>query len=267
VRGSVDPAIPSSFPLIEEPLFYLCAIPAVLIAGLSKGGLGGGLGVIAVPLISLAISPVQAAGIMLPILCCMDLVGIWAYWRKWDGMTVLVLVGGSLIGIAVGALSFRYLDASAIRLITGSIAVAFALDHWLRGWFGIERLKRPGRAAGVFWGGVSGFTSTIAHAGSPPISIYLLPQGLQRTVYQATTVFFFMSINYIKLIPYTWLGQFSNENLATSAVLLPFAIAGAFSGVWVHNRVSETLFFRLCYGILFAVGAKLVFDGITGMLG
>lgn len=252
--------------LIAEPLFYLCAIPAVLISGLSKGGLGGGLGVIAVPIISLAVSPVQAAGIMLPILCCMDLVGIWAYWGKWDRLSVIVLVSGSLVGIAVGALSFRYLDASAIRLITGSIAMLFALDHWLRGWFGFERLTRPGRLSGVFWGGVSGFTSTIAHAGSPPVSIYLLPQRLHRTVFQATTVFFFMSVNYLKLIPYAWLGQFSLENLATSAILLPVSIAGIFLGLWVHNRVSEVLFFRLCYGILFLVGAKLVYDGLVGII-
>lgn len=253
--------------MIDNPLFYLCAVPAVLVSGLSKGGLGGGLGVLAVPLMALVISPVQAAGIMLPILCFMDLIGLYAYWGKWNRTAVLVLLSGAVIGIAVGALSFRYLDAASIRLIVGTITVAFTLNHWFGRKDADGKALKPGPVAGVFWGGVSGFTSTVAHAGSPPVSVYLLPQALQRTVYQATTVYYFMAINYMKLVPYTWLGQFSYENLATSAVLAPVAIVGVLSGLWVHKRVSEVLFFRLCYGFLFIIGLKLIWDGLVGIFG
>lgn len=253
--------------MIDDPFFYLCAVPAVLISGLSKGGLGGGLGVVAVPMMALAISPVQAAGIMLPILCCMDVVGMFAYWRQWDRAAVIVLLGGAVVGIAIGALGFRYLDAATIRLMVGTIAVAFALNHWFGRKGADGKARRPGPVAGVFWGAVSGFTSTVAHAGSPPVSIYLLPQALQRTVYQATTVIFFTAINYIKLVPYAWLGQFTVENLSTSAVLAPIAIAGALSGVWVHRRVSEVLFFRLCYAFVFLIGLKLIWDGLSALFG
>ena len=62
--------------LITDPWFYAAAIPAVLLFGISKGGFGGGLGVIAVPLMALVISPIQAAAILLPILCVMDIVAI-----------------------------------------------------------------------------------------------------------------------------------------------------------------------------------------------
>ena len=65
--------------LITDPLFYAAAIPAVLLFGISKGGFGGGLGTAAVPLMALVISPVQAAAILLPILCLMDLVALWKF--------------------------------------------------------------------------------------------------------------------------------------------------------------------------------------------
>src|SRR3546814_5898614 len=77
---------------------------------------------------------------------------------------------------------------------------------------------------------VSGFTSFTAHAGGPPVNVYLLPLGLPKTQYQATTVAFFLLVNYGKLIPYTGLGLFTGENLATSAALFPVAVAGILSG-------------------------------------
>lgn len=65
--------------MIDSPAFWLAAVPAVLIVGLSKGGFGGGLGVLGVPLLSLAVSPVQAAAVLLPVLCVMDLASLWAF--------------------------------------------------------------------------------------------------------------------------------------------------------------------------------------------
>jgi len=252
--------------MIDAPLFYLVAVPAVLLAGISKGGFGGGLGVLAVPLMALFVSPLQAAAIMLPILCTMDLFNIWAYWRRWDLKALLIVGSGAMIGIAVGTLSFRYLEPWAIRLLIGAIAVGFALNAWLK----------PGRTdagprphswpRGSFWGGVAGFTSFVAHAGGPPVNMYLLNQRMEKTRYQATTVIFFLVINYVKLVPYSWLGQFTLSNLATSAALLPAAVAGILAGVWVHDRVPQALFFRLCYLLLFLSGLKLLWDGLAGLL-
>ena len=65
--------------MAADLLFYLVAIPAVVITGLGKGGLGGALGMIAVPLMALVIPPVQAAAILLPLLLVMDLFAIWGF--------------------------------------------------------------------------------------------------------------------------------------------------------------------------------------------
>ena len=112
-------------PLITDPWFYAAAVPAVLLFGIAKGGFGGGLGVLAVPLMALTVSPVQAAAVLLPILCLMDLVGLWAYRGRWLWPELRLLVPASMIGIAVGTLLFGFMSAATVRIIVGFVAIAF----------------------------------------------------------------------------------------------------------------------------------------------
>jgi uncharacterized membrane protein YfcA len=167
--------------MISDPWFYLAAVPAVLLAGISKGGFGAGLGMLAVPVMALVLPPVQVAAIMLPILCLMDLVGIWAYWRKWEPKVLARLALAAVVGIAFGALTFHLMQPWMIRLLIGVIALGFTANYLQK------RLRRrqtsgfpPRRASGWLWGAVSGFTSFTAHAGGPPVNVYLLPLGPRR---------------------------------------------------------------------------------------
>ncbi|WP_282608883.1 sulfite exporter TauE/SafE family protein [Pelagibius sp. Alg239-R121] len=252
--------------MIEDPLFYLLAVPALLIMGISKGGFGGGLGVAAVPLLSLAISPVQAAAVMLPILCFMDLFGFWSFRGKWDKANTKIIICGAVVGIAIGTASFKYLDEHMIKVLISVVALGFSGNYWLRRRSKDDEALTSSVLRGGFWSLIAGFTSFAAHAGGAPLNVYLLPLKLHKTVFQATTVIFFMVINYVKLIPYAWLGQLSSENLMTSLAILPLAIVGIVSGIWLHSRVPEKLFYSLCYGFLFLTGLKLLYDGVSGIL-
>lgn len=249
--------------MIDDPWFYAAAVPAVLLCGISKGGFGGGLGALAVPLMTLTVSPLQAAAILLPILCLMDLVSLWAYRNRWVWQELRVLLPASLIGIGVGTLSFEYMSANVIRLIVGSVAVSFTLHYWLT-----KDRRRAGlpdfpRSAGTIGGSLAGFTSFVAHAGGPPVNMYLLRRPLDRTDFVATTVLFFAVVNYVKLVPYAWLGQLDTDNLATSAVLAPLAPIGVIIGVYLHRRVSDRLFFGAVYLLLLLVGIRLIYDGLS----
>ncbi|TCK03077.1 sulfite exporter TauE/SafE family protein [Marinobacterium mangrovicola] len=248
--------------MITDPLFYLAAVPAVLIVGISKGGFGGGLGLLAVPMMSLVISPIQAAAIMLPILCLMDLVGLWSFRGKGDFSLLKVLIPASLVGIIVGALSFNYLSERSLEFIVGAIAVLFTLNYWLRP--KQREAKQPSTARGGFWGLITGFTSFSVHAGGPPLNIYLLPLQLEKSAYIGTTIIMFAAINYLKVIPYAVLGQFSMANLSTAAVLAILAPIGVRMGYWMHHRINEKWFYRICFVFLFVTGSKLLFDAIIG---
>jgi len=90
--------------MTQEPLFFIFASIAVVLAGISKSGFGTGLGVFAVPLMAIVIPPAQAAAIMLPILCVIDLFNIWHYRRSWDRLNMKILVPAALVGIALAHL-------------------------------------------------------------------------------------------------------------------------------------------------------------------
>jgi uncharacterized membrane protein YfcA len=196
----------------------------------------------------------------------MDLVGLWAYRGKWILPELRILIPASLAGIAVGTLMFEYMTPARLRLLLGVIAVAFTLYHWLQSYLSkVTEQKLFGPAIGIGAAAVAGFTSFIAHAGGPPITMYLLRRGINRTQFVATTIVFFAVVNYVKLFPYAWLGQFDAGNLKTSLILAPLAPLGIGIGVWLHNRVTDRFFFRVAYAMLFVVGLKLMVDGITGV--
>lgn len=248
--------------MITDPLFYLAAIPAVLITGISKGGFGG-IAILAVPLMALVISPVQAAGIMLPILIAMDLAAMYAWRGKWDTRNLLILLPGAVIGIIIGSMTAKLVDEDFIRLIVGTIAILFTLHYVLRGRTATA-IANPNTPIGVLLGGVSGYTSFVAHAGAPAFQLYMLPQKLDRQLYAGTSVIFFTAVNLMKVLPYAMLGMLGTGNLTTSLALAPLALAGVAIGYWINSKVSNDVFYKIIYALVFLVGLRLVWQGIWG---
>ena len=252
--------------MITDPFFYLCAIPAVLIFGMAKGGFGGGIAVISVPLMALAISPVKAAAILLPLLLAMDAVALWSFRGQWHRQNLRIMLPAATAGIVIGALFFHYLSEDAVRILIGLISLAFCLDYLLK------TLKRddgpaqpPNVIKGSIWSAIAGFTSFGIHAGGPPASIYLLPQKLEKTLLMGTFAVFFAVVNIVKVIPYAWLGQFDHSNLMTSLVLLPAAPIGVRLGYFLLHRVNQERIYQLCYFFLGVAGIKLLYDGIQNI--
>jgi uncharacterized protein len=251
--------------VIDNPWFFVAALPAVFINGISKGGFGSGLGIVSVPLMALTIPVTEAAAIMLPILCVMDLAALWAYRGQWSRENMRIMLPAGIAGIVLGALTFRYVSEAGLKLMLGGVAVGFLLQRWSSSASSAEKTS-PAAGSGYFWSALSGYTSTLAHAGGPPLSIYLLPQGMDKARLVGTTVVFFAIMNYIKLVPYTLLGLFDSRNLATSAVLVPLGVLGIFCGVWLRKVIPEVPFYRLCYGFLFVTGLKLLYDGVSRLV-
>ena len=216
--------------MIQDPVFYILAAMAVVIVGISKSGFGSGLGVLGVPLMALVIPPSQAAAIMLPLLCVMDIVNVLHYRSRFDRTNLLILIPAGLLGILLGTFTFGYLSDANVRILIGVISVLF-VGNFFFGKRNGDRQTGPNRIKGSIWGTIAGFVSFGVHAGGPPVNIYLLPQKLNKTIFVGTTVIFFTIVNYVKLIPYALLGQLSSDNLLTSLILAPLVPLGVWLGI------------------------------------
>jgi len=251
--------------LPDPTLFYLLATLAVLLAGFSKASAAGGVGLMAVPLMSIAIAPQQAAAIMLPILCVLDLLGLWAYRRQYDLRLLRQLIPGALVGIVIGALVFKTVDVRWVKGLLGAECLVFAAHRILATRRQAAAVgSRQNLAKASFWSAISGFTSTLAHAGGPPILQYLLPLKLDKTLLVATTAYFFTVVNYIKLVPYAWLGLLEKANLGTSLLLAPVIPLGYWIGWKFTSMIPEKPFHLFINLSLLATGMKLLWDGLLG---
>lgn len=251
--------------MLPDPIFYAAAIPAVILVGLSKGGMGGALALLGVPILSFVVEPATAAAIMLPILIVMDIVALWT-WRHYNHWpTLAILLPGALIGTALGWYTFSTVPFEFTRMLVGIATVIFAGKYFYDRWKPGEKIEKPPApqrpAAATFWGAISGYTSFISHSGGPPFQIYTLPLKLDPRTYTGVSVRYFAIVNFVKLTPYYLLGELAAPNLAASATLLPFAIVATVLGAMIIKRMRMEIFYPLMYGMAGLAGLKLVIDG------
>ncbi|MDI3336673.1 sulfite exporter TauE/SafE family protein [Defluviimonas aestuarii] len=247
---------------MEGGLFWTLAVIAASLVGLSKGGLPV-VGMLGVPVLALAISPVTAAGLLLPVYVASDMIGLIAYRRAFDRRVLAILAPAAVLGIGLGWLTAAMVPERLVTGIVGAIGVAFAVSLLLR--LRPEGQVRHARVGpGLFWGALTGYTSFVSHAGAPPYQVYVLPLKLDKTTFAGTTTVFFAFMNAVKLVPYWALGQFSPSNLKIAAVLAPTAILAVLAGVWLVKVLPEVLFFRLVTWALLAVSLKHLLSAVAG---
>jgi uncharacterized membrane protein YfcA len=252
--------------IVTDPLFYVLAVPAVVALGLSKGGFAG-MGQMATPLLALVMPPLEAAAIMLPIMILQDANSVWVYRKDWNGRLLIVVLPGAVVGITFAGLVAAHISNDAVRVFIGVITVAFVLYTWLAATFIARERKAPGAIAGLFWGALSGFTSTLSQAGGPPYQIFMLAQRLPKMTFVGTNALYFASLNWMKVIPYVALGQFSAKGLATSAVLVPLALAANQLGFWLVRRTPQELFYKITLIVMFLIAIALLRAGVLGLMG
>lgn len=248
---------------MEGPGFWAAAVLASLCVGMSKGGLPM-VGTLAVPVLALQISPVTAAGLLLPVYVVSDMFGLYAYRRAFDRRVFAVVAAGATAGVVFGWATASLVPEAWVTLLVGVIGLSFAASRIAMR--GREVPARPARTGpGLFWGAVAGFTSFVSHSGGPPYQVYVLPLKLSKAAFAGTTTVTFAYVNAIKLIPYGALGQLNPANLKIAALLIAPASAAVFLGVWLVKVLPEGVFFRVVIWALLALSAKLVWDGLRGL--
>jgi uncharacterized protein len=236
--------------------FLIAATVSITCLGLSKAGFAG-FALAATPVLALVIPPIQAAAILLPLMVLQDVISLWAYRRNWDRWNISVLLPSAILGIGIAWLLAAYTSEQLLRLLVGLLALIFVIRTWSRAW-GTAAAEKPSAVRGVFWGGLAGFSSTLAHAAGPPFNIFVLPQKLDKLTFAGTGAVFFTVVNGLKSVPYFALGHFSTENLMTSLMLAPLAVITTLFGIWLLRRMPNDQFYKLAHALVFLVSLELI---------
>ncbi|MFZ4828620.1 MAG: sulfite exporter TauE/SafE family protein [Phototrophicaceae bacterium] len=247
----------------ELIIFGLVIGVAVLLVGIGKSGFADGAGLIATPLMALVMPMADATALLLPILLFIDVFNLRHYRNDYDRKNLTLLVPAGIVGIAIGALFFNTFQGNerVLKVGLGVLALVFlAYQLGRTRLLGLAEQYTAPPAFGFAMGILGGFTSTLAHAGLPPILIYLLPQKLEPRRYVGTVAYLFFVINLVKLIPYTALGLLRVGNIPLTLVLLPVTYLGIRLGYWLQARIPKELFARIIYVLLFLTGVRLLFS-------
>jgi uncharacterized membrane protein YfcA len=243
----------------EMTTVYIVAGIAALIIGLGKGGVGGTISVLAVPLLS-AVLPVQAVvGLTLPLLIVADVFAVSAYWNQWDSHLIRKLLPGALVGIMLGTFVLVSTPPVLLRRGLGVFVVAFAIYKL----FFERRLAEQLAYKHQDWhawlaGAASGITSTVAHAGGAPVTVYLLFQRITPRAFVATSALFFAVVNLIKVPFYLFNGVFPIDIMLSLIWIVPIIPAGVWLGKLLTSRVDGPTFEKIIL-VLLVLSSLLLF--------
>jgi uncharacterized protein len=246
--------------------FWTVAVIVALLVGFAKGGWST-IGVLCVPVLSLVLNPLAAAGLLLPVILVSDLFGLWAYRRSFNRRLLLILTPAGLLGIAIGWALIPWMDhdvPGGERLITGLVgAIGLIFSAYMLLKRDYDDAPRQARVLpGLFWGVLAGFTSYISHSGSPPYQAYVQPLRLDRLAFAGTTTILFAILNLAKLPPYWATGQIDLSSLKTATLMMVPAIAGVFIGKTTVGWVSQRTFYRVITWALTGISMDLVFKAV-----
>lgn len=245
-------------------LFYIASASAIILTGISKSGFAGGLGVLAVPLMSIFVAPQFAAAVLMPILIGMDIMVVTRLNKRWNTRIIKTLLPGAVVGLIIGAFTFQHLNANAVKFMIGLLALFFVGQFILR-----QIRPKIGRKTSklmvFFLSILSGFSGIVGHAGGPPVKGYILQQNLGKTEFVATNTSFFFILNILKFIAYASMGAMSFESFKVSLILAPTLVIGVVLGARLHSMINQDLFIKTVYGFLALAGISLLLTSMPDL--
>lgn len=232
----------------------------VVLSGISKAAFAGGLGLLAMPLMLMVFDPHTALGVLLPILLMLDGFTLRKYWQRWSLPILLQLLPAAIVGVVIAALLLGALSTTQLQWLIGVGSVLFALRYFLLRQQALPWLAS--RSAGVAMGLLSGISSTLLHAGGPPLAMHLLARKLPATEYIATSAVFFTVLNLVKVPAFVWQQQLTLDLLWLALPFLPLCYLSIQLGYWLKQKVSDQHFLPAVHGLLLLAGGKLIWQAI-----
>ncbi|MFI2373663.1 sulfite exporter TauE/SafE family protein [Streptomyces sp. NPDC018964] len=236
---------------------------AALLVGFSKTAVSGA-NTVSLAVFAAVLPAKASTGVLLPILIAGDLLAVLTYRRHAHWPTLWRLFPAVAAGVVVGTLFLVWADDGTVRSSIGAILLLMTgVTVWRRrtadaGEEPDGAATRAGRGKARSYGVLGGFTTMVANAGGPVMSLYLLSAGFRKLGFLGTSAFFFLIVNTSKLPFSAGLGLIDADSLLLDAALVLFVVPGAFLGKWAVNRIDQRLFERLVIAATVVGGVQLL---------
>ncbi|MEU3180305.1 sulfite exporter TauE/SafE family protein [Streptomyces albidoflavus] len=256
---------------ITPGAFALLAAAALLV-GFSKTSVSGA-NTISLAVFAAVLPAKESTGVLLPLLIVGDICAVLVYRRHAHWPTLWRLFPAVAAGVLAGTAFLAFADDGAVRTSIGAILLAMsAMTYWRRrkaarapagtdGEPGAEAepgTGRGGRLRARGYGVLGGFTTMVANAGGPVMSLYLLSAGFRKLGFLGTSAWFFLIVNTSKVPFSVGLGLIDGSSLLLDAVLVLFVVPGALLGRALAHRINQTLFDQLVLAATVVGGVQLL---------
>jgi len=205
---------------------------------MSKTGVHGA-GMIAVPLLASLFGGQSSSGIMLPILCLADILGVWYYHRHASWYHLKKLFPWAALGTVLGLLVGNAIDDETFKMMMAVIIIAsVGIMIWL------ERGHKED-VPDYYWfaaltGIAGGFTSMVGNLAGSVMAIYFLSMRLPKNEFIGTSAWFFMVINWFKIPFHIWgWHTITTQTFMLDLLTIPLIIIGAVVGIWIVKNLQE----------------------------
>ena len=250
--------------LIADPAAIALALTGVFLIAFMKGAFGGGAATVGIPLLALGMDPLTAGALLAPLLVVMDVFALRYFTPStWSWPDMIRLMPGLVLGIAAGYFALSAMNPHMAEIAIAVTTLAFTVQWYLKR--GVAPVLGVSPALAVVAGFASGVITMVAHAGGPPVAMYLLRRGLTKQVFAGTMSITFAAGNLIKLPPWLMVAEKPEGFGWLMAACLPAIPLAVGLGWRLHNRLDEQRLYQLVYLILTATSLKLLWDGVQGL--
>jgi uncharacterized protein len=247
-----------TLPFAPSVLALVLAVVAAFIVGVSKTSVGG-VAVISVSIFAQLMPAKESTAAVLLLLICGDIVAVRTYHKHADWGLLKKLLPAVLPGIALGALFVRFVPDIGLKKFIGVILVVMlVLQLWSRRKPLSDEAKPMHPAATIGTGVAAGFTTMIANAAGPVMSLYLLAARVDKVRFIGTGAWYFLIINLTKVPFSAALGLFHASTLWLTLLLLPAVLIGTWIGRILITKVSQKWFERLTLGVTAVAAVSLL---------
>jgi uncharacterized membrane protein YfcA len=240
-----------------EPWQWALAVLAALVVGISKAGIGG-LGMLAVVIFAQLMPAKEATGIVLPLLCCGDIVAVIAYRQHAKWQHIRRLFPWTAAGVVLGYFALDLVNERQARLLIAGIILTLVALHLVR-----RRMSGHETEHGSWFaptiGVLAGFTTLVANAAGPLMAVYMLAMRLPKMDFVGTGAVFFLLLNFFKVPFMVHLGLINSASFSLNLLLAPIVVAGAWFGRKLVMRIDQRAFENIALALSVIAGLKLLF--------